>query len=363
MRLLFLSKRHPQQRDLIERPFGRFYYLPKLLAAMGHTVRVETISHRGLPEYQAMVEGVSWTSRDVKPPRPIKLYRSLLRDTLAFKPDWVIGCSDAWYGCMAQWLAHAAGARLAIDAYDNYEAYMPWNIPLHRMWRRSIDKADLVTAAGPGLASRLQGHRRSGRAVEILPMAADPQFAPADKQPSRARLGLPQDIPLLGYVGSWSANRGSSLLLDALKMVRALRPEARLVVSGKPPAYVTETDGVIHCGYVEDAALPALINSLDIACVVTANTEFGRYSYPAKLCEAMACQVPIVATATEPVRWMLDNDETHLAEPGDAESFSRKMLNLLDHPQRAYSYTHSWSTIAADFSMLLQHSASNLATP
>lgn len=354
MRLLFLSKRHPQQRDLIERPFGRFYYLPTLLAAMGHTVRVETISHRGLPELQTIINGVSWSSRDVKPPRPIKLYRSLLKDTLDFQPDWIIGCSDAWYGCLAQWLAHVTKARLAIDAYDNYEAYMPWNIPLHRMWRRSVNKADLVTAAGPGLAFRLQSYRQSGRAVEILPMAADPQFAPANKEQSRASLGLPQDVPLLGYVGSWSANRGSSLLIDALDAVRSIRPDVRLITSGKPPAYVTEAAGVTQCGYVEDSALPSLISALDVACVVTANTEFGRYSYPAKLCEAMACQVPVVATATEPVRWMLHGDEAHLAEPGDAESFSRKIMGLLDLPRSTYSYSHSWSTVAAEFSALLQ---------
>ena len=36
MRLLFVCKRHPQQRDLVTRPYGRFFHLPVALAALGH---------------------------------------------------------------------------------------------------------------------------------------------------------------------------------------------------------------------------------------------------------------------------------------------------------------------------------------
>jgi glycosyltransferase involved in cell wall biosynthesis len=259
-----------------------------------------------------------------------------------------VGCSDAWCGVVAARLAARTGATLALDAYDNYEAYMPWNLPLHLAWRRAIRRADVVTAAGPQLAARLDGHRRAGaRRTVLVPMAADPEFRPLDRAASRSALGLPADAPLLGYFGGWAANRGTERLLPALARVRAVRPDVRLVVSGRPPADVVADPGVHAVGYVDDAQLPALVNAIDVAAVVTTPSAFGRYSYPAKLCEAMACGVAVVATATEPVRWMLGGDDAGLVPPDDTEAFAAACLAQLDRGRVDYGARPDWSTGAA----------------
>jgi glycosyltransferase involved in cell wall biosynthesis len=240
-----------------------------------------------------------------------------------------------------------------IDAYDNYEAYMPWNLPLHALWRKSIRAADLVTAAGPELAQLLQTNR-AGRKVEIIAMAADPEFIPLDRETSRRSIGLPVQGPLAGYVGSWAKSRGIATLMEAFRHARAARKDLQLVVSGRPPPEILCEPGVIPTGYVSDAQLPELINSLDVACVITANTSFGRYSYPAKLCEAMACEVPVVATATPPVRWMLGQRSQHLVEVGDSESFASCMLALLSLPQSTYGTRDTWACEARKLHDLLE---------
>ncbi|WP_241668947.1 glycosyltransferase family 4 protein [Rhodanobacter glycinis] len=342
MRLLFLSKRHPQQRDLIERPYGRFHYLPAALAAFGHEVQVHLCSHTHLPSTQRRFAGVEWTSDDVRTLGPRRIYRKFDQDARAFQPDWVIGVSDTYYGWLAQKLARSTGARLAIDAYDNYEAYMPWNLPLHALWRRSIRAADLVTAAGPQLAQRLQSLRPTGHPVEMLPMAADPEFVPLDKVACRKTLGLPIDASLIGYIGSWSQSRGTEVLLEAFRQARLAKPGLRLVLSGSPPQHALNEPGVIGTGYVADAQLPRLINALDISCVITADTSFGRYSYPAKLCEAMACEVPVIATATEPVRWMLAESREHLVVPDSSEALSKGILEMLARPSADYGDRLTW---------------------
>lgn len=354
MKILFVTKRHPQQRDLMERPYGRFHHLPVQLALLGHEVRVLLCSHRSMPTLQMDFDGVRWSSHDIKTLGAAGLWRNLKQEAENFHADWVVAFSDTYYGWIARRLARASGARLAIDAYDNYEAYMTWNLPLHALWRRSIAAADLVTAAGPQLAERLQSHRRSGHQVEVIPMAADPEFKPLDKLTCRRNLGLPMEAPLIGYTGSWGKARGTAMLIDAFRQARTIQPNLHLVLSGKPPAEALGEPGVIGTGYLDDAKLPELINALDVACVITADTAFGRYSYPAKLCEAMACGVPIVATATKPVRWMLGNQSEHLVPPDDAHVFALRIVALLAAPRRNYGVRITWEMQAKRVNFLLK---------
>lgn len=353
MKVLFVGKRYPQQRDLIERPYGRFHYLPAALAARGHEVMVLLCSHNNLPSLQTRFADVDWTSDDVRTLGPRGLYRRLEQHARTFRPDWIVGVSDTYYGWLAQQLASSTDAQFAIDAYDNYEAYMPWNLPLHALWRRSIRTANLVTAAGPQLAHKMQSHRLRGYPVEVLPMVADPEFLPMDKQVCRRALSLPPEASLVGYVGSWAQNRGTDMLIDAFRHARVVRPELQLVLSGRPPREVLDEPGVIATGYVPDAQLPMLINSLDIACVITSETSFGLYSYPAKLCEAMACGVPVVATATEPVRWMLGDRREHLVPIGDADTFAKHALDLLAVPRTEYGLRPTWVMQAERLDYLL----------
>jgi len=353
MRILFVCKRRPQQRDLIERPYGRFHHLPRLLAARGHDVKVLLCSHHGLPEVQASLAGVEWTGLDVRTLGIRRFQQTMAQQANNFAPDWVIGCSDTWYGWLASRLARRTGARLAVDAYDNFEAYMPWNLPLHQLWRRAVRHADLVTAAGPQLAELLQSQRRSGPPVAVLPMVADPEFMPLDKAACRQALGLSVQATYVGYVGSWSASRGSSLLIDAFRRARATRPDLQLLLSGRPPREVLDEPGVMATGYLPDAQLPMLLNALDLACVVVADTRFGRYSYPAKLCEAMACGIPVVATATDAVAWMLGGHAEHLAPLNAPLSFAERILTLLAATRTTYPPLPSWEEITLQLEILL----------
>ncbi len=361
MRVLFVGKREPQQRDLVERPYGRFYHLPIELSRNGHDVRVQLCSHRRRTSLALQREGVQWSSHDVRNLGVRNFWSTLTREATAFQPDWILGCSDAWYGWLANKLARLTGARLAIDAYDNYEAYMRWNLPLHWKWRSAVRAADLVTAAGPQLAAHLQAQRRGGRPVAVVPMAADPEFRIRDRRECRRLLNLPDHAPLLGYVGSWTKTRGTHLILDAFERVRAVRPDARLVLSGRPPASVLGRPGVIGLGYLPDAQLPVLVSALDVACIVTADTAFGRYSYPAKLCEAMACEVPVVASATGAIRWMLDGRAGHLARLDDPGDFADRALEMLERPVANYGKRTEWADSGRTLESLLMGAA--LVTP
>ena len=345
MRLWFVGKRCPQGRDLISRPYGRFHYLPRWLGKLGHTVEVALISHQGQQAQTLMADDVCWAANDLLTLGPLGIPRWLRQRASDFQPDWVIGVSDAWTGCLAAHVAADLHVPLALDAYDNFEAYMPWNLPLRWMWRRALRKADLVTAAGPQLAALLE--RSHARTVAVLPMAPDPAFFPRPRQVCREQLSLPQDARLIGYFGAW-AKRGIDQLLDAFALARASHPELQLVVSGNPPRAATARPGILRLGYIADELMPLAINACDVVSITSADTAFGRYSYPAKLYEALACEVKVVATRTEPIAWILSNRSAALAAPHDLQALVKGMMDDTAH-RDASGPLQSWEEIAVEY--------------
>jgi glycosyltransferase involved in cell wall biosynthesis len=114
-----------------------------------------------------------------------------------------------------------------------------------------------------------------------------------------------------------------------MEQIRAIRPEVSLVLSGRQSLELHRPPAILGLGYIPDARMPALVNSLDVACVALADNAFGRSSYPVKLCEAIACRIPVVASATAPARWMLQDQDRFLAHTGDASMMAARILENL----------------------------------
>jgi glycosyltransferase involved in cell wall biosynthesis len=350
MRLLFLCKRFPQGRDLIERPYGRFYHLAKTLASRGHEVRMALLSYRGLPSEDRGFDAIRWSSDDLRPWGPLPYLRRLGRIAVEMRPDWVVGASDTYFGILARALARKHGARCAIDAYDDFESYIPWAWPLHRMWRQALADADLITVPGPQLGELLRS--RGARSPHVVPMTADPEFRVLDRMQCRDSLGLPCERRLVGYVGAFDQQRGCEVVLQALKQVRKVRSDVSLVLSGRQSLDLHRPPAIYGLGYIADERMPMLVNSLDVACVALADNSFGRSSYPVKLCEAIACQIPVVASASAPARWMLQGQDRFLAEIGDASAMAARILENLDLGRAKLTPPPSWEQSAASLEAL-----------
>ena len=131
LKVLVLSKRRPQNRDLLERPYGRFHHLPAELARCGHRVTVLLASYRQEPDATVERDGVTVCSISVRGTGLHRYLAAARRLARAERPDWIGGLSDTWYAVLAAHVARRAGARLWVDAYDNYASYIPWAWPLH----------------------------------------------------------------------------------------------------------------------------------------------------------------------------------------------------------------------------------------
>jgi glycosyltransferase involved in cell wall biosynthesis len=352
MRIICLSKRRPQGRDLVERSYGRFYHLPQMLAARGHDVVLALLDYAREGDLDFERDGMRWMVRSLGRAGPARYARAV--HELARQPnaDWLIGFSDIYFGLLAERIARACDTASLIDAYDNYESYIPWLKPLHWLWRRALRRATLVSAAGPDLA-RLMSRERTREAL-ILPMAADPQFTPIpDRDRARRALKLPLESRLIGFCGGLHPNRGLSVLFEAVAALRRRDENVRLVLSGRLFRGVRLPDDAIWLGYLADEMVPDLIASLDLLAVVNRASAFGLHSHPVKLYEAMRCQTPVVATATPATRWILQGHPNFLARAGDAGDLARALQAGLEHDRYDFQMQGGWGGVAADLDQAL----------
>jgi glycosyltransferase involved in cell wall biosynthesis len=286
--------------------------------------------------------GMTWITESLFPSGPLAYLRCAKKIAQEFKPDWVVGFSDTYYGILAVKLAERFRANSLIDAYDNYESYIPWLKPLHTLWRRALSRATIVTAAGPHLAEYLRTSR-PGMPVHVVPMAPDPTgFRPMDKYECRRQLNLPLDRKLIGYCGAIHRSRGIEILFKAFDILHEENPSIELILTGRKEKQLSLPEKARWLGYLSDEKLPTLLNSLDVLLVVNRLSDFGQFSYPVKLYEAMSCQIPVIATRTPPTEWILHRNEQFLAHPENASDLSHKVEAVLNMGRYDYAMQNTW---------------------
>jgi glycosyltransferase involved in cell wall biosynthesis len=355
MKILFLSKRRPQGKDLLTRPYGRFFHIPRILSERGHDICLMLLSYKREARSVTKQYGMTWITESIFPSGPLAYLRRAKQLVEHFKPDWIVGFSDTYYGIFAVMLAGKYGIPSVIDAYDNYESYIPWLKPLHHLWRKALSRATLATAAGPHLAEFMASFRQDKNAWTI-PMAADPDFKPLDRKECRRELGLPEDRKIIGYSGAVHRSRDIDTLFRAYETLRTHHPLLELVLTGRKQKGLYIPSGVRWLGFLPDEDMPFLLNSLDVLIVLNQLSEFGKFSYPVKLYETMRCHVPAVATDTPAVRWILGDRNSLMAEAGDDADLAQKVESLLDANRCDYGKQSTWEQSSLAFERaLLSH--------
>jgi glycosyltransferase involved in cell wall biosynthesis len=167
-----------------------------------------------------------------------------------------------------------------------------------------------------------------------------------DQATARARLNLPADAFMVGYVGqlhTMSMSKGIDSVIEAIANI----PDAPifLVLVGGPPA-MAETlrqhwialglagERFLFMGRVEPSAVPLYLSAFDVCAMPFPWTEhFAYYASPLKLFEYMASGRAIVSSDLPAVAEVVRNGETALLyPPGDVAALAATLRRLYDDP-------------------------------
>ena len=353
MRIAYLCKRRYMSKDVIVDRYARLYEIPYQLARLGHDVQGFCLSYgggtqEGQWEHDAQPGRLVWRSRNLASSFPSYPWR-LLSGLRAFTPDLIFSASDIPHVVLGRWFAKRLRVPLAVDLYDNFEGFGQARIPgMVPALRRAVPRADLVTTTSEPLRRLVvDGYCATGDVV-AMPSTVDRSiFRPRDKAACRAALGLPMQGMLIGTAGGLYRDKGIAALYEAWPLVAAARPDVHLVLAGLSEAAmpVPEGDRVHYLGALSHERVAELFCALDVGAICILDTPFGRYCFPQKAYEMLACNLPVVAANVGAMGALFSGTPQCLYRAGDSRDLASKLLEQLATPQHHDIIIEDWRQI------------------
>jgi len=359
MRILFLSKRRYMSHDVIVDRYARMYEFPYQLARWGHAVLACCLSYRSAeeghwphPSAPGSLEWRSWNLGRAVLPGLFRFRHQALAAARAFKPDLVLGASDIPHCVLARHLARQLDVPYALDLYDNFESFGQARIPgAVAALRWAARGAAFISCVSEPLTEFVRSSYGAACPVVTLESTVDRSvFKPAVRSASRVRLGLPQEAKLVGTAGSLSSEKGITVLYEAFRILAARRPDVHLVVAGPVEASTPPPSGsnVQVLGLLPHADVATLFSALDVAVICIRDTPFGRFCFPQKAYEMLACQVPVVAADIGAMKTLLQPFPDSLYRAEDASSLAAQLERQLSRPTVAAVPIKSWEDLGAE---------------
>ncbi|WP_052389833.1 glycosyltransferase [Belnapia moabensis] len=258
-------------------------------------------------------------------------YAALVREGVSLIRQHGIGVVHANSAAPTQWLVPAAGwtrRPLLTHLHVRYLRRSRYALLLHQ--------ADLIVGVAQEVTRDLPGDGYDPARLSTIYNGIDPsRLKNANPAALRARLGIPDGVPVVGCTGSLIQRKGHDVLLRAFAAQPARGPLPHLVIAGSGAegealaalAGELRLSGRVHfAGHIPDPA--SLYAISDVFALAS-----RREGLPLSLAEAGWFGLPSVATGVGGVAEILLNGETGFVVPSeDHAAFGAALARLLDDP-------------------------------
>jgi len=289
------------------------------------------------------------------------------------RPDLVHVATEGPLGASAITTARAMGIPVTSSFHTNFDQYtrdyrIGWFKPVVAAWLRHLHNRTLRTFVPTGdLRARLaaEGYRN----LRILSRGVDTAlFNPARRDETlRAAWGLkPGELAVI-HVGRLAAEKNYPLLFRAFDAIKAVRPQARLVIVGDGPllaACQRERPDAIFTGFYTGASLARYYASGDLYLHTSTTETFGNV-----VMEALGSGLAVAAFDYAAAHEFIRSEENGLLAPvGDEAAFIAHAVRLATEPALrtrfaatgpATTRALSWDAVISQFENDLAEAASD----
>ena len=153
----------------------------------------------------------------------------------------------------------------------------------------------------------------------------------------RQSLGIPDGVPVVGFVGRFVRDKGIGELVEAFRNLRRTYPDLHLLLVGdfedgdpvKPEVrrFIESEPAILRPGFVADSA--PYYGLMDVLALPT-----YREGFPGVPLEAQASGIPVVTTsATGAIDSVVDPITGFIVPVGDARALTNAIGKLLENPE------------------------------
>ena len=290
--------------------------------------------------------------------------------------------SHTWYANFAGHLAKLLYGAAHVATVHSLEPLRPWKAEQlgggYRVSsfceRTGLESADAVIAVSDAVADDIVRVYPAipRERVHVIHNGVDPDdYRPGGDPDVLRRFGVDPDRPVVLFVGRITRQKGIDILLRAARLLpagvqlvlRAGSPdtaEIRQEVDAEVAALRAEGRDVTFIdANLSRADLTGLLGSASVFCCPSIYEPFGLVNV-----EAMACAVPVVATAVGGIPEIVEHGTTGLLTAVDADELAGALNRLLDDPDVAAKMgaagrervveRFSWARVAARTADLYQ---------
>lgn len=199
---------------------------------------------------------------------------------------------------------------------------------------------DAVITTGESIrTTMIEHHGFNGHKIVSIPTGVDTTvFSRASVSADfREQHGISQDAPLVGIIAVLRSWKGHEDFIDAARLVLKEIPDARFVIVGDGPRAPNIREYIDRLGLA--AAVTMTGHRADVATVLASLnvfvlSSFGHEGVPQAVLQAMAMEVPVVATNVGSVSEVVRDGETGLLVPPRVpEALAAHIVNVLQRDE------------------------------
>ncbi len=306
-------------------------------------IEIETVTYPAIPLISRVTNGLA-------------AGMSLLKRIDQYSPDVLIGYWTYPEGAGAEYVARKIGKPVVIGALgtdiNDRQGINAW------LTRRTLQAADRIVFVSQAMTRHAidtfgVAPTQCATVVNGINTAV---FHPQNRAHCREALGLPQDAPVVIYVGRLIEAKGLRELVQSVTKMRSSHPNLRTILIGEGPYLEAlkdlisshgQQDSIILAGGQLPEKVAQYINAADLLTLPS-----WSEGYPNVLVEALACGCPVVATDVGGIPEIVTSENGRLVPPRDADALADALTQTLekawDRPAISQNMSRTWDDVARE---------------